>query len=178
MKDILLKNIVLNIFISLVFVVVSIFLINNSDAMLKTLTIILGIVIFIIGLVKGIIYLREKNNMSSVININLLECVICLLLGISVIFFNSFVATIFRISISIWIIYSSMERISLSRYLKKINIDKWYIVLIFSILMLICGLIVMFNSGTVIMTIGIILLIYCIIDIVESIISLSFLAKI
>lgn len=178
MKEVLSKNVVLNLLMSLIFAVLSIFLISNPDVTLKTLTIILGIVILAIGVVKFIIYLKRKNEDSLALDINLFESVVFIILGISTISFNSFVATIFRIAISIWIIYSSIGRINLSIYLKKINIDKWYIVLISSLLMFICGLFVMFNSGAIVVTIGIIFLIYCIIDIIESIIILNFLSKI
>ncbi len=178
MKEILSKNVVLNLLISVIFAGLSIFLISNPNVTMKVLTIIVGVSILAIGVVKFIMYLKRKNEGNLLLDVNLLESIVFIILGISTISFNSFIATIFRIIVSIWIIYSAIERASLSIYLKKINIEKWYIVLIFSILIFICGLFIMFNSGVIVVTIGIVFFIYCIIDIIESIITLNFLSKI
>lgn len=178
MKEILTKNVVLNLFISLVFAVLSIFLINSPEVTIKTLTIILGVVILAIGVIKGILYLKRGTDEKEPINVNLLECVVLIIFGISIISFNSFVSTMFRIMIAIWIIYTSIERIVLAIKLKNFEYNLWYIIFISAMLMLICGLYVMFNAGAIIVTIGIVFLIYCIIDIIESIVALSYLSKV
>ena len=46
----------------------------------------------------------------------------------------------------------------------------WIYSLILAIVMLICGLFVIMNSGTIITTIGIMMVVYAVIDIVENVI--------
>lgn len=57
--------------------------------------------------------------------------------------------------------------------MKEVGVRLWVHSLILSIIMFICGMYVILNSGTIIMTIGIAMIIYSIIDIIEDIICLK-----
>ena len=62
---------------------------------------------------------------------------------------------------------------NLSLELKKIQSSVWISGLVLSIIMLICGLYVIMNSGAVVVTIGIIMTISSIIDLIENIIFMK-----
>ena len=53
--------------------------------------------------------------------------------------------------------------------LKEINVNNWYLVLVSSIIMIACGLYIIIKSNLVLSGIGIVLVIYAIIDIVQFI---------
>lgn len=80
--------------------------------------------------------------------------------------------------VEIWIIYSSIIRINLSLKLKNIDSKIWIYSLIIALIMLICGIFTICNSSAIIVTIGIIILVYSILDIIESIIFLNNVKKI
>ena len=176
MKEILSRNIVINILISLLFAILSIFLIANPDSTVKIVTTILGVVIIVIGVVKLIMFMKSSEK-DFLMNLNLFESVVAIILGISIIVFSGFVSALFRISIAIWIIYCAIERIYLSVYLKNASFNLWKIILVCGILVLICGIYILFNTGSIFSTIGIVMLIYSIFDIVENLIALSYFTR-
>jgi len=69
--------------------------------------------------------------------------------------------------------YSAFIRIDLSVKFKAVNSNAWIFSLILSILMFICGLYVTINSGAILVTVGTIMVVYSIIDIIEAIIFMK-----
>lgn len=86
--------------------------------------------------------------------------------------------TVFRIVIGLWIIYSSLIRLGFGMKLKNGKIDSWKVVLALAICMLIFGIYIVFNANAVIRTIGIVILAYAIVDLVESFIFVKNVDKI
>ncbi len=68
----------------------------------------------------------------------------------------------------IWIIYSGFTRFTLSFRLKDVNAKLWAVVLTLAVLMVVGGLYVTFYPGALILTLGVIVLIYAIMDLIES----------
>ena len=98
--------------------------------------------------------------------------VIAIILGIATIEYSEQISSIFRIFIGIWIVYSSIMRFSLALKLKTISSNIWIYSIILAICMFICGLYTIFVSNLVVVSIGISILIYAIIDAIEDIIFL------
>lgn len=65
--------------------------------------------------------------------------------------------------------YSALIRISLSVKLKTQNLNIWLSSLVLACIMLICGLYITLNSGAIIITIGIMMIVSSVIDIIEDI---------
>ena len=68
-----------------------------------------------------------------------------------------------------WILYSGITKLIISLKLKEINVNNWYLVLVSSIIMIACGLYIIIKSNLVLSGIGIVLVLYAIIDIVQFI---------
>ena len=98
--------------------------------------------------------------------------IIAIILGIATIAYSEQISSIFRIFIGIWIVYSSIMRFSLALKLKTISSNIWIYSIILAICMFICGLYTIFVSNLVVVSIGISILIYAIIDAIEDIIFL------
>lgn len=94
-------------------------------------------------------------------------------IGIITIAYSETIGTIFRVIIGIWIIYSSLIRINLAMKLKAIDVKAWSYSLLLAVIMFVCGLFIAMNSGSVIVTIGIIIIVYSVIDIIEDIIFMK-----
>lgn len=129
----------------------------------------LGTIFIIIGIAKTINYFLSKGKYDFY-NHDLIFGLMAIVIGIVTIVCSNTIGSIFRIIIGIWIIYSSLIRLSLSIKLHTQNISVWIYSLILAIIMFICGLYIALNSGSVIVTIGIIIIVYSVIDIIENII--------
>ena len=157
---------------SIVFAILGIVLIAYPNGTITVISYIIGIMFFLVGAYKALNYFSNKGN-YDLYNYDLAFGIIAIILGIVTIAYGSQIFSIFRILIGLWIIYSAIIRLSLSLKLKTLGTNAWKYSLILSIVMLICGIYAIANNGIIIVTIGVIVLIYAIIDIIESIIFLN-----
>ncbi len=177
MKDFLKKSGWTNVLLSAVFAIIGIFMIINTDSAIKVISYILGGCFIAIGVIKIINYFISKGN-SDFYNNDLLYGIITIIIGLITIFYISLIESIFRIMIGIWIIYSGLLRLSLSLKLHNAKINIWSTSLILSVIMIIGGLYMIFNNGALISAIGIIMLMYSIIDLIESVIFVKYVDKV
>lgn len=157
---------------SIIFAVLGVIMIWKPEETLKTISYILGIIFIVVGIVKIINYFISKGK-YDLYNNDLIYGLMACVLGIVTMVFSNTIGSIFRIIIGIWILYSSFIRMNFSVKLKTLNSDIWIYSLILAIIMFVCGLYVIINSGAVIVTIGIMIVIYAIIDIIEDIIFMK-----
>lgn len=154
---------------SLIFAILGIILVWKPVETIKVISYVLGTIFMLIGLFKSVNYFISKGKYDFY-NYDLIFGLMAIVIGIITIIYTDTIGTIFRIIIGIWIIYSSLIRINLSMKLKKRNISVWSYSLILAIIMFAGGLYISLNSGSVIVTIGIIMIIYSVIDIIENVI--------
>ncbi|MCI9177137.1 MAG: hypothetical protein HFJ28_00760 [Clostridia bacterium] len=170
LKQLLKKTGWISIVESLIFAVLGIILICNPEGTVNTISIILGIIFIVIGIFKIIQYIAAKQKDN---NYDLIYGLTAIVIGIVAMMYMSTITSIFRIIIGVWIVYTSFVRINSAIQLRKLNGNIWIYSLILAILMTICGLYVIINTGAIIVTIGAIMLVYSIIDIIESIIFMK-----
>lgn len=152
---------------SIVFAVIGIILITNPESTIKVISYILGGIFIAIGIVKIISYFNTKGS-SDLYNYDLIYGLIAVVLGIITMIYSSTIATMFRIMIGIWIIYSSLIRLSFALKLRKAQVNSWTAVLVLALCMLVFGLYMVFNASAVMVTVGIVILAYAISDLIES----------
>jgi len=152
---------------SIVFAIIGIILITNPESTIKVISYILGGIFIAIGIIKIINYFSAKGS-SDLYNYNLIYGLIAVVLGIITMIYSSTIATMFRIMIGIWIIYSSLIRLSFALKLRKAQINSWTAVLVLALCMLVFGLYMVFNTSAVMVTVGIVILAYAISDLIES----------
>lgn len=156
---------------SVIFVVLGLILITEPEGTLRLISTILGIIFIFVGLYKIWGYLKNKGNYNFY-NYEMAYGIISIILGIIIMCYSSQISFIFRILIGLWIIYSSVIRIDLSWKLKTSNSKIWMYSMIIAVIMLVCGIFVICNSGAVVVAIGTIIIVYSVLDIIESIIFL------
>lgn len=157
---------------SIIFAILGIILINNPEETVKLVSYTLGAIFIIIGVCKIINYISAKGKYSFY-NYDFIYGLMAIVIGIITMIYSNVIGSIFRIIIGIWIIYSSFIRMSLAIKLKAIDVKVWVYTLILAIIMLICGLYITLNSGIIIVTIGVMMVIYSVIDIIEDIIFMK-----
>lgn len=157
---------------SVIFAILALILIWYPVTTLRIISCILGIVFIVIGISKVANYFMSKGN-SDFYNYDLIFGLMAAVLGIITIVCSDTISAIFRIVIGVWIVYSALIRINISIKLKSMKMEAWIPSLVLAIIMLICGIYVALNSGSVVATIGIIMLVYSIIDIIENVIFMK-----
>ena len=171
-EKVLKKNGWSSLIVSLVFAILGIVLIAKPDGTTKVISYILGVLFAIEGIVKIINYLMNKEKYNFY-NYDIAYGVVAIILGIVTIVFSSQLGAIFRILIGIWIVYSSVIRLNLSFKLKNLSSNIWIYSLVLAIAMFICGIYTIFTKNALVVTVGYIVLIYSILDIIESLIFIG-----
>lgn len=169
LKNILKKTGWISILESIIFATLGIIIILNPEGIIKIMSYILGVMFIAVGIGKIIDYFTTKGKLDFN-NYSLMYGLMACILGIVIMVCSSTIGSIFRIAIGIWIIYSSFMRMSFSIRLKALNSKVWIYSLILAIIMFVGGLYITLNQGAVMVTIGILMIIYSIIDIIENII--------
>lgn len=157
---------------SVVFAILGLILAFYPDTTLKVISCILGIIFIAIGIFKLVNYFLAKGKYDFY-NYDLIFGLMAVVIGIVTIIFKDTIESIFRIIIGVWIIYSSLIRISASFKLKTMKLDAWMYSLILALLMLACGLFITFKAGSIVIAIGVVMIVYSIIDIIEDVIFMK-----
>lgn len=166
------KTGIVSIIESIVFIILGAVLIWKADLAVKVISYVLGIIFMATGIAKIIKYFTMNSNLEFY-NYELIYGLMAIVIGIITIYYSSTIEAILRVIIGIWIIYSSFVKLSLSLEMKKIEVSAWIYSTILAIAMFACGLYIILNSGTIIVTVGVIMIIYSIIDIIEDIICMT-----
>lgn len=172
LKDLLKKSGWMSIAESLVFAILGIILIWQKDAIMSMIAYILGAVFILLGIIKVINYVQTKSK-SDLYNYELIYGIMAVIIGIVIMVYSSTISKIFGIIIGMWIVYSSVVRASSALKLKQIKSNIWIYSLVIAVIMLICGLVVIFNTGAIPATIGAIMITYAILDIIENVIFIN-----
>lgn len=156
---------------SIIFAILGAVLIAKPEETVKVISYILGAGLIIVGIYQIVNYIK-MNGQNDLYNYHLIYGVMTIVIGIITIIYSATIGSIFRIIIGIWIIYSSVVRASSSLKLRAIKSNIWIYTLIISIIMFCCGLYIVLNQGTIVVTVGILMLVYAVMDIIENIIFL------
>ncbi len=173
MKNFLKKSGWTDVLVSIVFAIIGIFMIVKTDSAVKIISYVLGAIFIAMGVVRVIDYFASKGKYDFY-NYDLVYGIIAIVIGLVTIFCSGLIESMFRIIIACWIIYSGLIRLSLSFKLHTAQISMWNISLILSIIMILGGIYILFQSGALVVTIGVIMLVYSIIDLIESLIFVKY----
>ena len=176
MKNFLKKSGWVDILVSVVFAIIGIFMIMKTDVAIKIMSYVLGGIFIVLGIVKCVDYFLSKGKYDFY-NYDLIYGIIAIIIGLVTIFCSGLIESMFRIMIAFWIIYSGFLRLSLAFKLHVAQIGMWNVSLILSIIIIIGGVYMLFQNGALVLTIGIIMLTYSIMDLIESIIFIRYVDK-
>lgn len=162
---------------SMLFAILGIILVCRPEGTVKIITGLIGTIFIVIGILKIINYFSSKG-INDFFNYDLIYGLTTIVIGFVAMFYLNIIASIFRIIIGIWIVYTSFVRINASIQIKRVGSGAWLYSLILALIMFACGVYVIINSKAIIVSIGIIMIVYAVIDIIEHIIFMKNVDKI
>lgn len=159
---------------SIGFAILGILLIFQSTITIVTISYVIGAVLIAIGVAAIIKFMKALNEKQKA-SLDIVYGIVTVIFGIIVICNPTTIASIIPFIVGIIIVISSAKRFQYSLEMREeSNNDVWPSTLIMSILTMICGIVLIFNpfKGAVFITklVGILILIYAILDIISSIV--------
>ena len=168
-KDLLKQSGMTNIIVSIIFGLFGVILCVFHETAMKLISCLIGLLFLAVGLARIVNYIKGRGR-DEYLNGDLLLGVILSVFGIVAIVYINTIGMILRTIVAIWIIYAGVSKTYLSLKLKNLGASAWIISLVLSIIMIIFGIYILFNTGAIITLIGAIMIAYAIIDIIENII--------
>lgn len=153
---------------AILFLILGILLITNPDGVIKFITYILGAIIVISGIAKLIFYKKNKEAINN--TNNMIIGITLIVIGIITMFLSSAITFVIKLILGGWLIYSGVVKLVLALKLKSVNIATWYVPLISSIVMILCGLYTIIFQNVFGIASGIVLVIYSIAEIIQFIV--------
>ena len=153
---------------SVVILVIGIFLFIQPDTVIRMISIVLGIIFLIPGLTALIDYFKEKNSSSLVLGI------ITILVSLILIIKTDLVASILPFILGIYFVVNGITRLQYALELKKDGYTSFTTSLVFSLLIMLCGILFILNpfEGAMALTqmIGMFMIIYAALDISNTVV--------
>lgn len=162
-----------DIIISIIFLLFGILLIIRPEVTMGAITMTAGIVFIVMGVLKLIEYYTSSFKEDFLLTLSIIEVVI----GVILLFASDTVLSAIKIILGLWIIINGIADLQTILMWKKSKSSYWIIVLIFSLLMIIAGIVILTSNSIVISTLGVIIVIYAILDIIDRIIFIGKLNK-
>ncbi len=158
-----------DIVISIIFLLFGVLLIVKPNETLDAVSVILGIVFISMGVLKLVEYYTSDTKEDYLLTIAL----IAVIFGVIILFASDAILSLFRIILGIWIIGAGTMDLQIILSWKQVKSPYWIISLLFSILVMFAGVIILINQNIVLTTLGIIIVVYAILDIIDRIIFIT-----
>lgn len=158
-----------DIVIAIIFVILGLLFIVKPGEMLSVVSILLGAIFIIIGVLKWIDYFTSKDKEDYLLTMAL----IFVIFGVIILFCTDIIAGIFRVIIGLWIIIAGIRDFQTALAWKNVKSGLWTITLVLSMLMIIAGIAVLVSSTLALQVIGIIIALYGIFDIITRFIFIK-----
>ena len=158
-----------DIVISIIFVLLGILLATRPEDTLTAISTLLGILFIAMGALKLIEYFTAKEKEDYLLT----SALIAVVFGVIVLFASDAILSLFRIILGLWIIATGIMDFQTTLIWKEIKSPYWTLALVLSMGMIASGIVLLINSNILITTIGILTIIYAILDIVDRIIFIK-----
>ncbi len=156
-------------FVSLMTIIVGIIMIIYSTNILNIISYLMGGILIINGLLKIFYYFKYEGK-YNIFNYDLSFGILNIILGIFCFIFKSELQSIFRLIIGLIVIYEGILNITLATKILYVNKPAGLISILLSLLMILSGGLIVLVKGIVIETIGYILVLFAIMNIIECLI--------
>jgi len=179
MKKIFSKLTKSSIISSVALIAFAILLIVQSEATIMAVSYVIGGILIAIGVLAELQFIKNiKENPASM---EIVYGIVCVILGIIVITNPQEIASVIPLVIGFIIIINSVAKLSYSLELRKEKNDLWLATLVLSIIMTICGVLLIFNpfQGAIFITriVGIFILVYAVLDLISTFVIINTLKK-
>lgn len=156
---------------SLFLIALGLLLIFQSDAVIYSISYIIGGIIIAIGVLAIIKFIQSTNNEQKA-ELDIVYGIVCVILGIIVIKNPEAIASIIPAILGISIIISSATKLQYAFELKASGNNLWKTTMIISIISTLCGIILLFNPFKALTSftkiVGFFIVIYALLDMIST----------
>ena len=153
---------------SIILLVLGIFLTFNSSGVLNTIFNIMGILVILFGIYRFFVYYRLKSQLKVDDPSILMSAVMSILFGVFIILLSNILTTTIQIVTGIWLLFVGISRLS-EADITNIKDKRNLIAVIGAAIIILLGLYTIFSENVLFVALGIILIIYSILDIINYI---------
>ncbi len=161
------NNAIINVFISIIFVIIGIILVTNPRGVLDIISYVIGGALFFFGGMQIYYYFKGSDYKNTYLNTYLVTGIFSIALGLIIILFSNVFEAIVRMIIGFIIIYNGIVKLKISLNMKQFNIREWKCMLCMSIIVLLFGFYLLTTNVVAVM--GVITIIYGVIDLIQNI---------
>ncbi len=145
-----------------IFLIIGILLFANPGGITEVASYIFGGVFLALGIGKFILDSKRNDHTTG----DTFYSIVMIILGIIFIFFSGTIEFIVRVAIGVWIILNGLNSIAIGANLVKIEKNS-IVSLIIGFMLLIIGLYTIFVSNLVLSALGLVLIVYAVLEIVD-----------
>lgn len=158
-----------DIIISIIFIILGVLLITKPEETLGAISMILGILFIAMGILKLVEYYTSKVKNDLLLT----TALIAVIFGVIVLFASGTITTLFKIIVGIWIIGVGVMDLQTTLIWKEVKSPYWTVAVLLSLLMIMSGMIIIMAENILPKIVGIIIVIYGILDIIDRIIFIK-----
>ena len=158
-----------DIVISIIFVIFGVLLVAKPEATVGAISVILGILFIAMGTLKLIEYYTSDIKEDLLLTVAL----VAVIFGLIILFASDSVLAFFRVILGIWIIVTGVMDLQTILIWKQVKSPYWTASLILTILMILAGIIILINQEIVLTAVGILIIVYGILDIIDRFIFMK-----
>lgn len=158
-----------DIIISLIFILFGGLLVARPEATVAAISILLGILFIAMGLLKLIEYYTSDPKEDMLLTFSLISVVI----GIIIICVPGKMMDLFGVIVGLWIIVVGIMDLQVVLTWREVKSPYWTTSLLLTILMILAGIIIVVNQAILPKTIGVLVIIYGILDIIDRVIFMK-----
>lgn len=156
-----------NLICALLFLVLGIMLLTSTEDLITTVSKVIGSILIVIGIIKSIIYIYMKGKVGDYSISKLAFALGFICFGSLLIFLSGTLSFAIRTIVGIWILFAGINRIIFAISIKSMDNKGFLVYLLTALLMFILGVLII--SGILDQLIGLLIIIYSIIEIVDYI---------
>lgn len=153
---------------SIILLVLGIFLTFNSSGVLNTIFNIMGILVILFGIYRFFVYYRLKSQLKVDDSSILMSAIMSILFGVLIILLSNVLTTTIQIITGIWLLFIGISRLS-EADITNIKDKRNLIAVIGAAIIILLGLYTIFSENVLFVALGIFLIIYSILDIINYI---------
>jgi len=156
-----------NLIYALLFLVFGIILLTNTEDLITFLSKIIGVAFIIVGIIKSIVYIYMKGKLGNYSLSSLVIGIILICFGVLLVLVSSTLSFAIRTIIGLWVLFAGINRIIFAISVKSIDNKGFLVYLTTALLMIVLG--VLLISGIFDQVIGLLIIIYSVIEIIDYI---------
>lgn len=135
------------IFISALYVVLGVTLLAQPAMSVRMICYGLAIVMIVLGLSYGILYFT-RDNLQGFLQMDLVIGIICLAFGIFILLNPTFLGSVLPFAMGIILLLGAVVKIQSSINMKRLHFRRWFLVLIFAVVIALLGIVLLCNPFT------------------------------